>query len=234
MSNPESEVFSSDSSQFLRIPLKRIGAVIGLKGANKEIIEGKTQTMIIIDSDTGEVEVRPNKDLKDPVLLIKAREIVRAIGRGFSVEQAIVLCEDDYYLEIIRLKPIIGERNNRIRRVRGRVIGSNGKTKASIEELTGVKLTVTGSTVSIIGTFEQVGDAKESILDIINGAEIAAVLGRLEDKRTDLKKSERELWKSEDDEPTMSELFPEEEEEDDPFANYDGSKEPKSDAEESH
>jgi ribosomal RNA assembly protein len=216
----ESETFSYESSQYLRIPLRRIGAVIGVKGTNREAIEEKTETVIVIDSDTGEVEIRPGENLKDPVKLFKARDIVKAIGRGFSPEQSIKLADDDYYLEIIRLKPLIGDTQNRLRRVKGRIIGTDGKTRKSIEELTKVSLVVSGSTVSIIGNFEQVNEARETVMSIINGSKIESVIGRLEQKRQEIKKSEQDLWK-EDKETAVEDLYPEEDEEEDIFENYD-------------
>ncbi|MHA2251092.1 MAG: KH domain-containing protein [Candidatus Kariarchaeaceae archaeon] len=212
--NTPKDAFTFESSQFLRIPLKRIGAVIGMKGSIRREIEEKTKSIIIIDSDTGEVEIRPGKELKDPVLLLKARDIVKAIGRGFSSEQAIKLAEDDYFLEIIRLKPLIGTLQNRLRRIRARVIGTKGKTKNTIEELTSTSLVVSGSTISLIGSLDQLGIAKEAVVRIIKGATIESVLGQLEDRKKGLNKADEKLWKSEDDEPTMKEMFPEDEDED--------------------
>ncbi|MHA2404233.1 MAG: KH domain-containing protein [Candidatus Kariarchaeaceae archaeon] len=218
----QSNRFSNESSQFLRIPLKRIGAVIGLKGSIRKEIEEKTSSIIIIDSDTGEVEIRPGKDLKDPVLLMKAKDIVKAIGRGFASTQAIKLAEDDFFLEIIRLKPFVGTAPNRLRRVRARVIGTKGRTKNAIEELTSTALVVAGSTVSLIGNIDEIGKARGAVVKIINGATIESVIGALEDKKKQIRKTDEKLWKSDEDEPTMKELFPEEEEEEeDIFKDFD-------------
>ena len=78
----------------------------------------------MIDSDTGEVEIRPKPELKDPVLLLNAKDIVKAIGRGFSLTQSLKLADDSHYLEIIRLKPLIGPQQSQIRRVKSRLISS--------------------------------------------------------------------------------------------------------------
>ncbi|MCH8906551.1 MAG: RNA-processing protein [Candidatus Heimdallarchaeota archaeon] len=197
------------AKQFLRIPLNRIGAVIGPKGSIRRDIEKRTGSKIIIDSDTGEVEIRPGKNLEDPVLLIKAKEIIRAIGRGFSNVQSVKLAEDDYYLEVIRLKPLLKHNQKQIVRVKSRIIGTKGKTRAKMEELTKTTIVVSGSTISIIGTLSDLGDAKDAIIRLVNGAVIESVLGQLEAKRREVKKDNERLWKSEDDEKTMSELFEE-------------------------
>lgn len=213
--------FNAETSQFLRIPINRIGAVIGVKGAHKDLIEEKTETQIMIDSDTGEVEIRPGDDLKDPVQLFNARDIVKAIGRGFSIEQAIKLSEDDYFLEVIRLKPIVGDKPNHLRRVRSRLIGTKGRTRKNIEELTKVNLVISGSTVSFIGTFERLNQARKSVMDIINGAQIEAVIGRLEDERRKTRKEEESLWETDED-VDVDQLGKEEIE--DPFEDYEEEK----------
>jgi len=216
----EETVFGFESSQFLRIPLNRIGAVIGIKGSIREQIERKTDTIIIIDSDTGEVEVRPKKNLKDPVLLLKSRDIIKAIGRGFSSDQALKLANDDSFLEIIRLKSIVGQSPNQLKRIRSRVIGTQGKTRQSVEELTGVAIVVSGSTISLIGDLEDMGLAKESIINIIKGSSIESVLGHLENLKKQNQKEANKLWKSDDDKLTMKELFPDEEKEEDIFKDF--------------
>lgn len=221
--NNENPRFSFESSQFVRIPMKRIGAVIGKGGSNRREIEEKTDSKIIIDSDTGEVEVRPNEKLKDPVLLLKAAEIVKAVGRGFYYKTALKLVKDDFYLEVIRLKPSIGKNPKQVRRVKSRVIGTEGKTKKSIEELTGISLVISGSSIAIIGNYEQNMVASEAIYMIIQGSPIESVIKWLEEKKKEEKKGDEKMWVKEGDEDTsMEEAFKKErdEEEEDVFADY--------------
>jgi ribosomal RNA assembly protein len=216
MSDPDQPSFNNETSQFLRIPLNRIGSLIGLKGANKDRIEGKTETIIIIDSETGEVEIRPNDKLRDPVHLFKSRDMVKAIGRGFTIDQAIKLAGDDYYLDVIRLKQHIKDKPNHFKRIRARLIGTKGKTRKSLEELIKVHIMILGSTVSIIGTYDKMIRAREAIMEIINGAQIESILGKLEDARKIAKKEEEKLWESEED----VELDDRKEIIEDPFADY--------------
>ena len=213
--NTHDSVFNNETSQFLRIPLNRIGAVIGLKGSSKNQIEELTSTKIIIDSETGEVEIRPNKNLTDPIMLFKSRDMVKAIGRGFTADQALKLASDDMFLEIIPLKPIIGDKINHIKRVRSRLIGTKGRTRKALEELTKVNIMILGSTVSLIGTYENITTSKSSLMEIIKGAKIESVIGKLEDSKNKNKKSENILWKNEDEatENTEDEVI-------DPFQDY--------------
>lgn len=211
-----------EASQFVRIPTRRIGVVIGKNGSNRTKIEEATQSKIIIDSDTGEVEIRPTPELEDPVLLLKARDIVKAIGRGFSTNIAMNLANDDYFLEVIRLKSFVGDQYNRLKRVKSRVIGSGGKTRASIESLTSTTLIVLGSTVSILGKLENLGDAKEAVIKIINGSDIDNVINQLEEKRRQHKIEDQSLWEETDKEKEIPEEEEEEEEKEvDPFSDSD-------------
>ncbi len=228
--NDQSTNFTHESSQYLRIPLNRIGPVIGVKGVNREKIEKDTLTKIIIDSDTGEVEIRPNKDLKDPIMLIKASNIVKAIGRGFSHQLALKLISDDYFLEVIRLKSYIkGNSRSQYQRIKGRIIGKKGVTKKAIEELTSINLVVSGNTISLIGTYEELQVGRDAVTKIITGSPIESVLGILEQQKKDEKDDKDKLWKStEDDEPLeeMIEKFEKEtdKEEEDIFKDFEEEK----------
>ena len=68
----------------LKVPQNRIGVIIGKKGATKNILEEKTQTKISIESKDGLVTIKPAKKIEDPTLVWVARDIIKAIGRGFS------------------------------------------------------------------------------------------------------------------------------------------------------
>lgn len=224
MTNSESEDNDRTilASQYLRIPLKRIGVVIGKGGSNRQTIEAKTLSKIMIDSDTGEVEIRPNPELDDPVSLLNASEIVKAIGRGFSLTQSMKLAEDNFYLEVIRLKPLVGDQPSQMRRVKSRIIGSAGKTKETIEELTGCSLVVLGGTVSLIGEFDKIGHTKDALLNIINGFQVESVLSKLEEIKRQTKKDEQQLWEKEEDVEEESE---EEDEDEDIFEDLEKSEE---------
>ena len=76
----------------LKIPLDRIGVLIGPGGNVKKQIEQATHTQLAIDSEEGDVEIRSNSG----VHLYEAREIVRAIGRGFNPDVALQLLKQDY------------------------------------------------------------------------------------------------------------------------------------------
>jgi ribosomal RNA assembly protein len=183
------------ASTFLKIPRERIGVLIGPEGKTKKTIEKTLSIEIQIDSETGGVTVVLAENAEDPSLLFKAKNVVTAIGRGFSPEHAFRLIRDEEaVLDIIDLRAIFGRSESDIRRVKGRIIGMNGKTRRIIEELTETSVVVYGHTVALIGNIEQVQAAREAIQMLINGSLHSTVYRFLHRKRRELKKRMLELW----------------------------------------
>ncbi len=186
------------STNYVRVPKNRIGVIIGPKGSTKKELERSLQCKIDVDSDSGEVIIMPNEDLVDPVLMLKSGEVIKAIGRGFTPAQALKLLNDDFYLEIIPLRQLGGTSANAIRRLRSRLIGTGGKTRKTIEEYTKVSMVILGNTVSLIGRFTSLVDAKEAINKLANGANHTSVYAWLEEKRKERIRNEEDLtWDTE-------------------------------------
>jgi ribosomal RNA assembly protein len=170
----------------------------------KEHIEKRLPVELEIDSETGGITINLDKDAEDPSLLFKAKDAVLAIGRGFSPERAYKILQDEYnMLVIIDLREAFGRSQSDIKRVKGRIIGKEGKTRRIIEEMTEAYVSVYGHTVAIIGGIEQAEIAREAISLLIKGSQHATVYKYLQRKRHKLKKKRLELWEG-------SPLFPEE------------------------
>lgn len=183
------------ASTFLKIPKERIGALIGLDGATKKHVEKALSVELQIDSETGGVTATLTENAEDPSSLFKAKEVVNAIGRGFSPERAFRLVRDEEaVLDVIDLRDIFGRSESDIRRVKGRIIGMEGKTRRIVEELTETDVSVYGHTVAIIGNIEQVQAARGAIQMLIKGSLHSTVYRFLHRKRRELKKRMLELW----------------------------------------
>jgi len=183
------------ASTFLRIPKERVGVLIGPEGKTKKGIEEKLSVELQIESETGGVTLMVAEDTNDPSLLFKAKDVVTAIGRGFSPEHAFRLIRnEEAVLDVIDLRLIFGRSESDIRRIKGRIIGMDGKTRRIIEELTDTNVCVYGHTVSMIGNVEQVQAAREAIQMLINGSLHSTVYRFLHRKRRELKKKTLELW----------------------------------------
>lgn len=187
-------------SAFVRIPKDRIGVLVGPDGKIKKAIEEKLAVTLQIESDTGGVTIMLAENAKDPSTLFKAKDVVTAIGRGFSPEHAFRLIRDEEaMLDIIDLRLIFGKSESDLRRVKGRIIGMDGKTRKIIEELTETNICVYGHTVGIIGNIEQVQAAREAIQMLIEGSSHGTVYRYLHKKRRELKRKMLELWEKPED-----------------------------------
>jgi ribosomal RNA assembly protein len=191
----------SKPSMFVRIPKERVGVLVGPDGKVKQRIEEKFTVELQIESESGGVTIVLSQKANDPSLLFKAKDTVTAIGRGFSPEHAFRLLrnEDDIF-DFIDLRVIFGRSESDIKRVKGRVIGANGKTRKLIEELTDASVVVYGHTIGFIGTFEQVDVARNAVQMLIDGSQHHTVYKYLQRKRSEFKKQMLQLWEKTEEE----------------------------------
>jgi ribosomal RNA assembly protein len=190
----------SRPNAFIRIPKERVGVLIGPEGKVKRDIEERLQVKLEIESEGGGVEILMDEKSTDPSLILRAKDVVTSIGRGFAPDQAFRLIRnEDTTFDFIDLRLIFDRSESDIRRVKSRIIGMNGKTRRTIEELTEADVVIYGHTVGIIGTFEQVDAARNAIQMIIQGCEHHTVYNFLQKKRRELKKQQLELWEKPED-----------------------------------
>jgi ribosomal RNA assembly protein len=174
--------FQPEPEFMLNIPRERVGVLIGPQGSVKRRIEEFLGVVLEIDSGGGLVRIRLTRRPEeggDPVALFKARDVVQAIGRGFSPERAFRLFEDGMALNVIDIADYVKPSRNNLVRVRARLIGREGKTRRIIEETTNTYVSIYGDTVSIIGEEEDVRAAEEAVIELINGAPHPAIYKKL-------------------------------------------------------
>jgi len=178
---------------YVKIPIERVGVLIGPKGKIKRRIEETCGVDLVIDSETGSVEIVLKPETSDASVLMQVQNLVRAIGRGFSPQRALKLLEEEIYLDIIDLTDYVGRSKNALERVRGRIIGENGKAREIIEDLTDTTVSIYGHTVSIIGELEDIELTKEAILMLVKGSFHKTVFNYLYRER-EARKKELKIW----------------------------------------
>jgi len=178
--------------QSVRVPLDRVAAVIGKKGETKKHLEEACHISLEIDSQSGEITVRSTSvEEGDP---FRAMNVVEAVGRGFSPQRALKLLDPETTLEVLDLRDFAGKSDNSLERIRGRIIGLNGKSRRVIEELTKCYVSVYGRTVSIIGEITEAKLAKEAITMLASGSRHRSVYNMLQRARTKRKMDRVLLW----------------------------------------
>ena len=190
-------------TQFIKVPKERIAVIIGPGGSIKKKIEEIAKVEIEVNSDDGRVEI---KSEEDPILALKTAEVIKAIARGFSPEKAFELFYEDFLmLDIIDLSEAASTPKE-LARLKGRIIGREGKTREIAEKLINVKMSVYGKTVSVIGFPEQTIIIRTAVDMLINGVNHGTVYSFLEKKHDDLIRAQLDSVEYIEQEETSEEL----------------------------
>ncbi|MCC6040556.1 MAG: KH domain-containing protein [Desulfurococcaceae archaeon] len=196
MSEKEGRFILGVTRVYEKVPLDRIGVLLGSNGRVKREIEEKTKTKLTVDSTSGSVVIEPAFQSTTALDLLKAQNIVRAIAHGFSPERAFRLLEDDQVLEVIDVRQYIGDKPNHIKRVLGRIIGENGKTRRILEEMTGAYISIYETFVAIIASYEVSNVVKKAVEMLTEGRPHSTVYKYIDREMFTLKrKGVTEMWK---------------------------------------
>lgn len=144
--------------KYVLIPAKRVAVLIGHDGCVKKELEKRGVNIKI--EKTG-VKISGNA-----ISVMVAENVVKAIGRGFSPENAFLLFDEK---NLLYIRPIELEKNQ-LKRIKARLIGTHGKTRKRIELMTNTKISIYGKTVSIIGKPEDIKICAEAVEKLINGS----------------------------------------------------------------
>lgn len=186
----ESEV----SQQFIKVPGERIGVLIGRKGAVIGKIKQECRVNVDVESESGNVIVRYDSSSLIEGNPFKALEIISAIARGFSPERAFKLLDEDVVFQLLDIRDYVGNSQSSMNRLKGRIIGERGKSRRTIEELSGADVSVYGHTVGFIGIFEAIKVAVEAIVILSKGSSHRSVYAMLQNYRRKLKQEKMSLW----------------------------------------
>ncbi len=170
----------------IKIPKDRIAVLIGKNGETKKELEQVTSTNIEIDSKEGDILIHG----EDALGLYSAREVIRAISRGFNPDYAKLLLKPDYSLEVLNIKEFSGDSVKKGLRLKGRVIGQEGKARKTIEGLTDTYICIYGKTIAIIGDPRNVATTRKAIESLLTGSPHSHIYKWLEKKRREFKLQE--------------------------------------------
>jgi len=183
--------------KLIRVPNDRIAVLIGKSGNVKSKIEELCFVSLDIDGETGEVLIK-SIGAVEKMQPFKAMEIVTAIGRGFSPENAMTLLKGENTLHVIDLREFVGKSTANIERIKGRIIGEGGRARRNMENLSSTHISVYGRTVAIIGDASKLRLTVDAISAISSGGMHGAVYDKLEAANRRTKQEKMQLWEDQD------------------------------------
>ncbi|TNJ28994.1 Ribosomal RNA assembly protein KRR1 [Giardia muris] len=117
-----------------------------------------------LDLRRGSITIRTTKETWDPTSILCARHAVWMLARSMPLDLALRCFDYETECDIIRIKNLASTKEMFVKR-RGRLVGPNGQTVRAIELLTGTRLVVQGTTVSVIGPSQGVTTVRNIVTD---------------------------------------------------------------------
>jgi len=118
-----------------------------------------------------------------------AEKVIEAIDMGFSLKNALMLKDENFVFERLLIKSITRRKN--LKDIKGRIVGSKGRTKRAMESLSNCHIVLHNSEVGIIGNAEDIHEAVTALTSLIRGSRQSNVYKFLE--RTRIKRKKEEL-----------------------------------------
>jgi len=113
----------------------------------------------------------------DGVEEYEAELVFAAIDFGFTIKQALSLKDEEMMFRRIHIKDYT---KRKLEDVKARIIGSKGKARRTMEEISGCKILIKENEVGVIGYADDVENVVTAIIHIIKGSKQSNMYAYLE------------------------------------------------------
>jgi len=151
---------------------------------NKESLERELNIKINV---RGTITIISGKEIDEYI----AEKVLEALDFGFELDDALLLKEEDYMFERFCIKDFT--RSHNLHEVRGRIIGTKGKTLEVLKELSNCAIILNDNDIGIIGKTEDILIATQALKSLVRGSRHGNVYAYLEKHKGRKRKIRREL-----------------------------------------
>uniref|UniRef100_A0A7S4N3R7 Pre-rRNA-processing protein PNO1 n=1 Tax=Paramoeba aestuarina TaxID=180227 RepID=A0A7S4N3R7_9EUKA len=128
---------------------------------------------------TRSIDIRAGPNTTDDSALQKGEDFIRAVVIGFEINDALALIRlDDIYLDGFEVKDVKTLKGDNLSRCIGRMSGSHGKTKFSLENITRTRIVIADTHLHLMGQVQNIRIAKTALVDLIRGSPATKVISK--------------------------------------------------------
>jgi ribosomal RNA assembly protein len=151
---------------------------------NKKELEDKLNVKIFISGVNVEIKGNPESEYF-------AERVISALDFPFLVEDALLLKSENFMFEVLSIKDFTKRHDFSV--IKGRLIGTKGKTLRVLENLSNCEIAIRGNSVAIIGPIETFSQVRQAVISLIQGSKQGHVYGVLEKRHKKSRKEEYQL-----------------------------------------